>query len=94
MDTDPPAEDVKGQSIVSYITRNIGTLKTLSNQSRQGDFVLFTHQRKQREGKKLAKSYADLREAILELYLSVKIRTDDEIDGYCEDFFKLEKLDC
>ena len=67
----------------------------MSNQSRQaGDFVLFTHQRKQREGKKLAKSYADLREAILELYLSVKIRTDDEIDGYCEDFFKLEKLDC
>ena len=92
-------QDVKGQSIVSHITRCIGTLRTLSNQSKQGgaaagDFVLFTHQRKQHEGKKLAKSYEDLREAVLELYLSVKIRTDDEIDGYCEDFFRLEKLDC
>jgi hypothetical protein len=36
-------------------------------------------------------SFASLKEAILELYLSVKIRSDDEIDGYTEEQFKLEK---
>lgn len=30
---------------------------------------------------------------MLELYLSVKIRSDEEIDAYCEEFFRLEKLD-
>ena len=39
----------------------------------------------------LLKNYKDLREAVLELYLSVKIRNDEEIDAYDEDLFKLEK---
>lgn len=30
----------------------------------------------------LTKSYDELRTAVLELYLSVKIRDDDEIDDY------------
>jgi hypothetical protein len=32
-----------------------------------------------------------LREAVLELFLSVKIRSDEEIDGYNEALFKHEK---
>lgn len=31
--------------------------------------------------------------AILELYLSVKIRSDEEIDGYGKDLFEKEKLE-
>lgn len=55
------------------------------------DFVLFTHHKKARDGIALSKTYKDLREAVLELYLSVKIRSDDEIDDYNERFFLLEK---
>jgi hypothetical protein len=36
-------------------------------------------------------NYATLKEALLELYLSVKIRSDEEIDGYTEEQFKVEK---
>lgn len=36
-------------------------------------------------------NYVTLKEAILELYLSVKIRSDEEIDEYTEEQFKLEK---
>jgi hypothetical protein len=32
-----------------------------------------------------------LKEALLELYLSVKIRSDEEIDNYTEEQFRLEK---
>ena len=39
----------------------------------------------------MVKNYKDLREAVLELYLSVKIRNDEEIDAYNEDLFLLEK---
>ena len=35
--------------------------------------------------------YKNLRLAILELYLSVKIRSDEEIDGYGKDLFEEEK---
>ena len=35
--------------------------------------------------------YASLKEAILELYLSVKIRSDDEIDAYNKGQFESEK---
>lgn len=35
--------------------------------------------------------YKNLREAVLELYLSVKIRSDDEIDEYGKDLFMKEK---
>jgi len=44
-----------------------------------------------KEGRKLEFSYKALKEAVLELYLSVKIRSDEEIDNYNEDFFKEEK---
>ena len=33
----------------------------------------------------LKMDYLSLREAVLELYLSVKIRSDDEIDNYNKD---------
>jgi len=46
---------------------------------------------KHQKGIPLVKNYKDLREAVLELYLSVKIRNDDEIDAYNEDLFGLEK---
>jgi hypothetical protein len=36
-------------------------------------------------------NYTTLKEALLELYLSVKIRSDDEIDNYTEEQFKQEK---
>ena len=36
-------------------------------------------------------NYSTLKEALLELYLSVKIRSDDEIDNYTEEQFKEEK---
>ena len=47
-------------------------------------FNLFTHQQKrEKEGTgALVMDYASLKEAILELYLSVKIRSDEEIDAY------------
>ena len=35
--------------------------------------------------------YKNLRQAVLELYLSVKIRSDDEIDAYNKDTFEIEK---
>jgi hypothetical protein len=86
--------DPRGNTIVSRITGNLGTLKTLSNASkpqREADFSLFTHLQKQMQGQPLVKNYKDLREAVLELYLSVKIRNDEEIDAYDEDLFRLEK---
>lgn len=86
--------DPRGNTIVSRITGNLGTLKTLSNASkpqRPADFSLFTHLQKHQKGIPLVKNYKDLREAVLELYLSVKIRNDDEIDAYNEDLFGLEK---
>jgi hypothetical protein len=46
----------------------------------------------QDEGGEFKLEYSVLREAILELFLSVKIRNDDEIDGYNEELFKLEKI--
>jgi hypothetical protein len=36
-------------------------------------------------------NYETLKQALLELYLSVKIRSDEEIDNYTEDQFKQEK---
>lgn len=36
-------------------------------------------------------NYLTLKEALLELYLSVKIRSDEEIDNYTEEQFKEEK---
>ncbi len=38
-------------------------------------------------------NHATLKQALLELYLSVKIRSDDEIDHYDEAKYKLEKYE-
>ena len=56
-------------------------------------FNLFTHQqkRKQEGSSALSMDYDSLRQAVLELYLSVKIRSDDEIDCYNKDLFDKEK---
>ena len=52
------------------------------SQSDNGEFVLFTHHKKIKDNVPLSLEYADLREAALELFLSVKIRDDTEIDDY------------
>lgn len=95
--------DDAGNSIVSKITNTLGSLKTLSALNRRGgvgsqsdggenrNFNLFTHHRATKDGKEMPKTYEALKEAILELYLSVKIRSDDEIDNYNEDLFRDEK---
>ena len=77
------------QSIVSRITLNLGTLKTISNDQviNQPEFTLFTHLKKRSEGVALVKSYKELREAILELFLSVKIRSDEEIEAYNHELY-------
>ena len=51
------------------------------------DFNLFSHHKNQEH----QENYETLKEALLELYLSVKIRSDEEIDNYTEQQFKLEK---
>ena len=88
-------EDHAGNSIISKITSTLGSLKTLSAFNRSDksnrNFNLFTHHAKVKNGEPLDHSYAALREAVLELFLSVKIRSDDEIDGYNEALFKQEK---
>jgi hypothetical protein len=89
--------DKAGNTIVSRITNTLGSLKTLSAYVKDGDdegnrnFNLFTHHKLIKDKKPLDLSYTALKEAVLELYLSVKIRSDDEIDNYNEDFFKEEK---
>jgi hypothetical protein len=60
-------------------------------QAGTNQFNLFTHQRLQQEGKKIEMTYENLKVSLLELYLSVKIRSDDEIDGYNENMFSKEK---
>lgn len=66
--------------------------KNTLSEDEQG-FNLFTHQlvRKMHGNSALKLTYDDLRLACLELYLSVKIRSDDEIDNYNKDMFLLEK---
>jgi len=44
-----------------------------------------------KDNKSLNFTYEALKEGLLELYLSVKIRSDDEIDNYNEELFKEEK---
>lgn len=75
------------------VTNTLGTLRTLSGIQAQEnrDFNLFTHHEKQKRGEKMEQTYQSLREAVLELYLSVKIRSDEEIDNYNEQLFKEEK---
>lgn len=86
--------DHAGNSIVSRITRSLGSLKTLSGVDMgegNRNFNLFSHHALLKENKPLIFTYEALKEGLLELYLSVKIRSDDEIDGYNEELFKEEK---
>jgi len=89
-------QDAAGRSIVSKITRSLGSLKTLSGVDAiqtegNRNFNLFSHHALLKDGQPLELSYKALREGILELYLSVKIRSDEEIDAYNEEFFNEEK---
>lgn len=88
-------EDYAGNTIVSRITSKLGSLKTLSaiekGEESNRNFNLFTHHAMLKNGEPLDYNYAALREAVLELYLSVKIRSDDEIDNYNEGIFRDEK---
>ena len=52
---------------------------------------MFTHHKLRQQNEPLTLSYETLREAVLELYLSVKIRSDVEIEAYNESQFKREK---
>lgn len=85
----------RSSGVISRITGNVGTLKTLSNNSKllkeAKEFVLFTHHKKIQENVPLQKSYTELREAVLELFLSVKIRDDCEIDDYNQSMYRIEK---
>ena len=56
---------------------------------------MFTHHKKRElEGtQSLVKDYENLKMAVLELYLSVKIRSDEEIDNYSKEKFLKEKED-
>ena len=47
------------------------------------EFNLFTHHN--RDVNEYQENYFTLKEALLELYLSVKIRSDEEIDNYTEE---------
>jgi hypothetical protein len=49
------------------------------------EFNLFTHHKLTQSQRVKAENHQTLKEAVLELYLSVKIRSDDEIDGYTEE---------
>lgn len=49
------------------------------------EFNLFSHQRLTQSQRLKMENYGTLKEALLELYLSVKIRSDDEIDNYTEE---------
>jgi hypothetical protein len=55
----------------------------------RNDFNLFSHHKDAEDS--LTENYETLKEALLELYLSVKIRSDEEIDNYTEGQFKIEK---
>lgn len=56
-----------------------------------GSFNLFTHHVKRKNKQPLELDYANLRQAVLELFLSVKIRSDEEIDAYNKQKFEQEK---
>lgn len=55
------------------------------------EFNLFSHELLLLEGKPLEFTYEALRMGVLELYLSVKIRSDHDIDNYDEQAFAQEK---
>ena len=64
----------------------------LNSNTHNNEFNLFSHHKDDGQGLGYkTENYMTLKEALLELYLSVKIRSDDEIDNYTEEQFKLEK---
>lgn len=67
------------------------TLSSCSDPSVQGEFSLFSHQKKLKKGEPLRFTYLDLREAVMELFLSIKIRSDHEIACYSKTKFLAEK---
>ena len=71
------------------------TLNSLSglSQKNPNEFALFSHHKLLQEGKELVLSYKALREACLELFLSVKIRDDTEIEDYNASMYRKEKLE-
>lgn len=88
--------DRQGNTIVSKITNTLQTLKTLSAvdqklEESHKQFDLFTHHAKIRNKEFLYFTYDALRQAVLELFLSVKIRSDEEIENYNEAVFKEEQ---
>lgn len=79
-------------SLQSNILRSNLITKELETSNEGGckeynDLILFTHLK----DSPIEENYNTLKEALLELYLSVKIRSDEEIDMYNEEQFKLEK---
>ena len=58
--------------------------KDLETPSKENnDFNLFSHHKA--SAVEIQENYFTLKEALLELYLSVKIRSDEEIDNYTEE---------
>lgn len=51
----------------------------------KNDFNLFSHHKFTNSARVMQENYETLKEALLELYLSVKIRSDEEIDCYTEE---------
>ena len=68
-------------------------LLSFKESKRDEEFNLFSHDLLLKEGKPLIFSYDALKMGILELYLSVKIRNDDDINNYDEQAFEMEKLE-
>lgn len=63
----------------------------MANGSSKNDFNLFSHHKLTSTARMQGENYISLKEALLELYLSVKIRSDEEIDAYTEEQFRQEK---
>ncbi len=71
---------------------NSSVLKTPDNDNQaNNEFNLFTHHKLTQSQRLAREDYETLKQALLELYLSVKIRSDEEIDNYTEEQFKQEK---
>jgi hypothetical protein len=73
----------------SWTNNGLSPLMSLQSLGVRNEFNLFSHHKNAED--MLAENYETLKEALLELYLSVKIRSDEEIDGYTEEQFKIEK---
>lgn len=81
------------QSEDMIVSGKQATLTSLSgrSQTNPNEFALFSHHKLLQEGKNLILNYKALREACLELFLSVKIRDDTEIEDYSASMYRKEK---